>query len=71
MYRTSPLHGIWHPRLPRPRAGLFIWQYLGENVAAADIELAAADIGRLDSALPPEAVAGERYNESMMAFVDR
>lgn len=46
-------------------------QYLEENIAAAGVELSTADIARLDAALPPEAVAGERYNDSMMAFVDR
>jgi aryl-alcohol dehydrogenase-like predicted oxidoreductase len=46
-------------------------RYLEENLGAADLELDAADMARLDAALPPEAVAGARYNESMMAFVDR
>jgi aryl-alcohol dehydrogenase-like predicted oxidoreductase len=46
-------------------------RYLEENLGAADLELQAADMARLDAALPPEAVAGARYNESMMAFVDR
>ena len=30
-----------------------------------------AEIGALDAALPPEVVAGPRYNERMMAFIDR
>lgn len=46
-------------------------QYLEENIAAAGLDLSTADIARLDAALPPEAVAGERYNDSMMVFVDR
>ena len=28
-------------------------------------------MARLDAALPPEAVAGPRYNERLMAFIDR
>ena len=46
-------------------------KYLEENVAAADIQLTGADMAELDAALPPEKVAGPRYNERMMATVDR
>jgi len=46
-------------------------RYLEENVAAADLALNAGEIAVLDAALPPEAVAGPRYNERMMAFIDR
>ena len=46
-------------------------RYLEENVAAADLALSADEIAVLDAALPPEAVAGPRYNERMMAFIDR
>jgi aryl-alcohol dehydrogenase-like predicted oxidoreductase len=46
-------------------------RFLDENVAAADLSLSAAEIDRLDAALPPEVVAGPRYNERMMAFIDR
>lgn len=45
--------------------------YLEENVAAASIALDAADMARLDAALAPEQVAGERYGAAMMATVDR
>jgi aryl-alcohol dehydrogenase-like predicted oxidoreductase len=45
--------------------------YLEENVAAADIQLDADDMKRLDDALRPEAVSGPRYNEQQMAMVDR
>ena len=45
--------------------------YLEEDVAAADLKLGAADMARLDRALPPEAVAGPRYNERMMSYIDR
>ena len=46
-------------------------KYLEENVAAASVKLDAGDMARLDGALPPEAVAGERYNERMMSLIDR
>jgi aryl-alcohol dehydrogenase-like predicted oxidoreductase len=45
--------------------------YLEEDVAAADLELGAADMARLDRALPPDEVAGPRYNDRMMSFIDR
>ncbi len=45
--------------------------YLEENVAAAGLKLTAAEILQLDKALAPEAVAGPRYNEKMMALVER
>jgi hypothetical protein len=40
-------------------------------VAAAEVTLSAAEMARLDAALPPSVVAGPRYNERMMAFIDR
>lgn len=46
-------------------------KYLEENVAAANLSLSAADMERLDTALRPEAIAGPRYNEQTMRFVDR
>ncbi len=46
-------------------------RYLEENAAAASLTLDRADIEALDRALPPERVAGPRYNERMMAFIDR
>ena len=45
--------------------------YLEEDVAAADLKLGAAELERLDAALPAEAVAGPRYNERMMSYIDR
>ncbi|MBA3259813.1 MAG: aldo/keto reductase [Gemmatimonadales bacterium] len=45
--------------------------YLEENVGGASLALDGADVEELDRALPPEAVAGPRYNERMMAFIDR
>ncbi|MGH7581288.1 MAG: aldo/keto reductase [Gemmatimonadales bacterium] len=46
-------------------------RYLEENVGGASLTLDPGDIEALDRALPPEAVAGPRYNERMMAFIDR
>ena len=46
-------------------------KYLEENIAAAEIRLSPAEVAQLDAALPPEKVAGPRYNEQMMATVDR
>jgi aryl-alcohol dehydrogenase-like predicted oxidoreductase len=46
-------------------------RYLEENVAAAEVRLGAAELARLDAALPPAAVAGPRYNENMMTYIDR
>jgi aryl-alcohol dehydrogenase-like predicted oxidoreductase len=46
-------------------------RYLEENLGGAELELDTNDVERLDDALPPEVVAGARYNESMMSFVDR
>jgi aryl-alcohol dehydrogenase-like predicted oxidoreductase len=46
-------------------------RYLEENAAAASLTLKPADIEALGRALPPDAVAGPRYNDRMMAFIDR
>jgi len=46
-------------------------RYLEENLAAANVPLSAADMQTLDAALPPEKVAGPRYNAKQMAQVDR
>jgi aryl-alcohol dehydrogenase-like predicted oxidoreductase len=45
--------------------------YLEENAAATKITLAADELARLDRALAPEAIAGPRYNEKAMRWVDR
>src|SRR5215467_12220541 len=42
--------------------------YLEENVGAASVSLNAADMATLDAAMP---IAGPRYNERLMAFIDR
>jgi aryl-alcohol dehydrogenase-like predicted oxidoreductase len=45
--------------------------YLEENVAAVEIVLGGDEVARLDAALAPEAIAGPRYNEKAMRWVDR
>jgi aryl-alcohol dehydrogenase-like predicted oxidoreductase len=45
--------------------------YLEENVAAVSLVLAADELARLDTALAPGVVAGPRYNEKAMRWVDR
>jgi aryl-alcohol dehydrogenase-like predicted oxidoreductase len=45
--------------------------YLEENVAAAALRLEAEEMAELDEALSPEAISGPRYNERLMALVDR
>jgi aryl-alcohol dehydrogenase-like predicted oxidoreductase len=46
-------------------------RYLEENVAAAAITLAAADVARLGALFAPGAASGERYSHEMMRLVDR
>jgi aryl-alcohol dehydrogenase-like predicted oxidoreductase len=46
-------------------------QYLEENVGAAAVSLSADDMTKLDAALSPEKIAGPRYNERNMQYVDR
>ncbi|MGA8599535.1 MAG: aldo/keto reductase [Bryobacteraceae bacterium] len=45
--------------------------YLEENIAAVSLKLEPDAMAELDQALPPEAVSGPRYNQRMMAMVDR
>lgn len=42
---------------------------LEENVGALHIVLGSAEIASIDAVFPPSAVAGKRYNESLMALV--
>ncbi|MEA2624890.1 MAG: hypothetical protein QOD06_935 [Candidatus Binatota bacterium] len=44
--------------------------YLEENLGAADVNLTAEDLRRIDEAFPADAAAGTRYPESMMPFVN-
>ncbi|HET6298496.1 MAG TPA: aldo/keto reductase [Kribbella sp.] len=45
--------------------------YLAENLGAVDVQLTAADLAELEKVFPPEAVAGDRYNQATMDKVDR
>ncbi len=45
--------------------------YLEENIGAVSLKLSLDEISELDRALAPEAVSGPRYNERMMAMVER
>jgi aryl-alcohol dehydrogenase-like predicted oxidoreductase len=46
-------------------------KYLEENVAAIEVRLSPEEMALLDAALPTDKVAGPRYNEELMATVDR
>jgi aryl-alcohol dehydrogenase-like predicted oxidoreductase len=46
-------------------------RYLEENVGAIALELSPADLERIEGALPPVEVAGERYGPATMARMDR
>jgi len=45
--------------------------YLEENIAAVSLRLEPEEVAELDRALSPEAISGPRYNEKLMAMVDR
>jgi len=45
--------------------------HLEANVAATEVVLGADDLARLDAAVPRDAVAGARYPEASMRFIDR
>ena len=46
--------------------------YLEENVGAEGVRLSSDEMARLDAALPPEAVAGERYgSRELLSLIDR
>jgi aryl-alcohol dehydrogenase-like predicted oxidoreductase len=46
-------------------------KYLEENAAAVDVHLTREDLRRINEVFPPEAAAGPRYPEHMMALVGR
>ncbi len=46
-------------------------KYLEENVGALNVNLSREDLARIDEVFPPEAAAGKRYPDHMMATVDR
>jgi len=45
-------------------------KYLEENVGALNVKLSQEDLRRIDEVFPPEAAAGARYPEHMMALVN-
>jgi aryl-alcohol dehydrogenase-like predicted oxidoreductase len=45
--------------------------YLEQNLRAAELRLDRATMERLDTALAPESVAGPRYDDTMMSYIDR
>ena len=45
-------------------------KYLEENVGAVSVKLTKEDLRRIDEVFPPEAAAGGRYPEHMMALVN-
>ena len=46
-------------------------KYLEDNVAAVDVQLSAGDLAALEAAFPRAAVAGERYQTTAMAALNR
>ncbi|SHF09395.1 aldo/keto reductase [Streptoalloteichus hindustanus] len=45
-------------------------RYLEENLAALTVELSAEDLAAIEAAAPPELVAGTRYDETSLTFVN-
>ncbi|MCP2259238.1 putative oxidoreductase [Streptoalloteichus tenebrarius] len=45
-------------------------RYLEENLAALTIELSAEDLAAIEAAVPPEQVAGTRYDAASLTFVN-
>lgn len=45
-------------------------KYLEENVGALSVKLTKDDLRRIDEVFPPEAAAGQRYPEHMLALVN-
>jgi hypothetical protein len=43
---------------------------LGESIQALDLVLTPHDIAELDAAIPPGSVAGTRYGEDQMRWLD-
>lgn len=46
-------------------------KFLEENVGALQVKLAKEDLRRIDEVFPPEAAAGDRYPEHVMALVEK
>src|SRR6195952_3360708 len=61
----GPRHGLGVVPIP----GTKRVHYLEENVAASDVDLTDADLDALETAVPRDAVAGDRYGD--MSSIDR
>jgi aryl-alcohol dehydrogenase-like predicted oxidoreductase len=46
-------------------------KYLAENLGAVDVSLSADELAALDAAFPPDAVAGQRYQQGGMDLVGK
>jgi aryl-alcohol dehydrogenase-like predicted oxidoreductase len=46
-------------------------KYLEQNAAAVDVSLTEDEIQQIETVFPPDAAAGARYPEAMMASVNR
>jgi aryl-alcohol dehydrogenase-like predicted oxidoreductase len=53
-----------------PLVGARTRERLDEALGALDVELDAADLARIEAAVPPGAAAGARYDERQMAHLD-
>jgi aryl-alcohol dehydrogenase-like predicted oxidoreductase len=53
-----------------PLIGARTRERLSEALAALDVELSPEDVAAIERAVPPDAVAGERYPEAEMAMLD-
>ena len=43
---------------------------LSDSLAACDIQLSASELGSIEEAIPPTAIAGTRYDERQMKMLD-
>jgi aryl-alcohol dehydrogenase-like predicted oxidoreductase len=53
-----------------PLVGARTRERLEEALGALDVELTADDLAKIEEAIPPDAVAGERYQAEQMAILD-
>ena len=45
-------------------------EQLAETLGALDLKLDAADLAKIDAAVPPSLTAGDRYDAPQMAHLD-
>jgi aryl-alcohol dehydrogenase-like predicted oxidoreductase len=53
-----------------PVIGARTRKQLAESLAALQAKLSAADLARIEEAIPPSAIAGTRYDERQMRMLD-